>query len=75
MTTKTDFHSMEESCMEKQLRLGFTKPLPMCGIHWITKDNRHLVRVFDSELRASLAQLELIKLDPERFLNSWIEKE
>lgn len=47
----------------------------MCGIHWITKDKRHLVRVFDSESRASLAQFELMRLDPETFQNSWLEKE
>lgn len=66
MTTETVLNSNQENCIEKQLRLGFINPLPMCGIHWITKDNRHLVRVFDSELLASLAQFELMRLD--RFL-------
>lgn len=75
MTTETDSNLIQENCMEKQLRLGFKTPLPMCGIHWITKDKRHLVRVFDSESRASLAQFELMRLDPETFQNSWLEKE
>ena len=63
------------NCMEEQRRLGISNPLPMCGIHWKSKDGRNLVRVFDSETRASSMQYYLILHDPETFGNSWLEKE
>lgn len=70
---ETVYHKM--NCIKEQFRLGFEKPLPMFGVHWITGDGHHRVRVFDSCTQASMMMHYMLIADPKTFANCWLENE